>query len=170
MTTPTVQPSYGAFNTITLTGTSLATSSTFVAGREATAIDNSSNLYGDCQVAGKVTTGTTPTANTYIYIYVFERLDDTPTWPDVFTGSDAAATLTSAGVGFGFLKGAASLFVDTNTTARAYPFSFYLVPLFGYVPKFWSLFLTHNTAVNLNSTGGNHVFKYRGVNWIIPSL
>jgi hypothetical protein len=31
------------------------------------------------------------------------------------------------------------------------------------VPPKFVLFTVHNTGVNLNSTGGNHVFRYRGV-------
>ena len=171
MTTPTVQPSYATYNTITITLASLGTSSTFVAGEEATAVDNTTTLYDDVTVTGKITTGTTPTSGTLILIYAFERLDDAPTWPDVFTGSDSARTLTSVGVGQGFLRQCAALQVDSNTTARAYPFTFQLAQFFGgRVPKFWSLFVTHNTGVNLNATPGNHVVEYRGVNDIIPSI
>src|SRR5580765_5268340 len=42
---------------LTCTLASLATSSTFVAGREATSIDNSSNLYIDYRLTAKITTG-----------------------------------------------------------------------------------------------------------------
>ncbi len=171
MTTPTVQPVYASFATATITLASLGTSSTFVAGREATAISNGTNLYDDVLVTGKITVGTTPTINTQIIVYAFEQLDDTITWPDVFTGSDAAATLTSVGVGQGFLKPIASLNVDATTSDRAYPFTTYLAQYFGgNVPKNWSLFVTHNTGVNLNATGGNHVIKYRGYNYAIPSI
>ena len=33
----------------------------------------------------------------------------------------------------------------------------------GVVPKNHGLFVTHDTAVNLNSTAGNHSFSYTGV-------
>jgi hypothetical protein len=31
------------------------------------------------------------------------------------------------------------------------------------MPSRWALFVTHNTGVNLNSTAGNHFFKFIGV-------
>jgi len=172
MTTPTLQPVYGSYTTLTKTLASLATSSTFVAGRELPAIDNSSALYDDFEVSGKITVGTTPTVNTSILLYAFGTVDDTPTWPDVFGGTDAAKTLTSAGVGIGFLKLLASLAVDSTTSDRAYPFVVTgLAGLFGmYPPKRIGLFVTHNTGVNFNSTESNHIVKWRGFNWAIPSV
>lgn len=158
-----VNSAYANYATVTITLASLGSSSTFVAGREATAIDNSTNKYPELKVSGKITVGTTPTVNTQILVYVLERLNNTPTWPDVFTGSDAAATLTSAGVGRGFLKLGATLDVDSTTSNRAYPFTFRIARLFdGVAPDFFSVFVTHNTGVNLNSTGSNHVIEVQG--------
>lgn len=171
MTTPTVQPVYAASATLSCAVASLGSSSTFVAGYESAAFANGSSLYDDVRVGGQITVGTTPTINTQILIYAFESYDDAPTWPDVFDGTESAETLTSVGVGAGFLRLAAVLNVDATTSNRAYPFDFWIAPLFGgNVPKNWALFITHNTGVNLNSTGGNHVFKTTGVNYAIPSV
>lgn len=161
----TITPSYAASATITISPASLATSSTFVAGRESTVVDNSSNKYDDALFSGKVTVGTTPTINTQILVYVFAPMDDTPTYPDVMDGTDSAETITSAGVGRGFLKLAASLDVDATTSDRVYNFGpVSVASLFGGImPKFWSVFVAHNTGVNLNATGGNHIFTYIGV-------
>lgn len=160
----TVTANYANAATITISPASLATSASFVAGRESDVIDNSSNKYLDALVTGKVTVGTTPTINTQILIYVFATEDQTPTYPDVMDGTDSAETLTSVGVGSGFLKLAAVLSVDSTTSDRSYPFSFTVAALFGGVmPRHWGLFVTHNTGVNLNATGGNHVFKYQGI-------
>jgi len=163
----TIKPLYAASATITITLASLASSSSFVAGREATAIVNTSNLYDDALLSGKIRVGTTPTINTQILIYVFAALDDAPTYPDVFDGTDSDETLTSAGVGRGFLKLAAVLDVDATTSDRDYPFGpVSVAQLFGgHLPTRWSVFVTHNTGVNLNSTGGNHFIKYDGIQY-----
>jgi hypothetical protein len=166
----TVTPSYSSATTITcgVHATPLASSATFVGGRESTEIDNSTNKYDDVLLSGLVTVGTTPTVNTTIAIYVFSRNDqDAPTYPDVMDGTDSDETLTSAGVGQGFLKLAVALNVDSTTSNRGYAFGpISIAPLFGGVlPKFWSIFVTHNTGVALNSTSGNHFFKYVGVKY-----
>ena len=163
-----VNIAYGASATITVSPENVATSSTFVAGVESGSIDNTSNKYVDVLVGGTWTSGTTPTANTQVLIYVVSALDDTPTWPDVFDGTASAETLTSAGVGRGFLKLGAVLDVDTNTSNRAYYTTFSVAQLFGGImPLKWVLFITHNTGANSNSTAGNHVWKYTGITYTV---
>lgn len=153
---------YQAAQTLTNAIASLASSSTWLAGYESAAIDNTSNLFVDYLFDGKVTVGTTPTSGTEIRIYVVASVDGS-TWPDVFDGTTGAETVTSAGVGSGFLKLAASMAVDATTSDRGYPFTFSVAGLFGgFCPPKFALFTTHNTGVNLNSTAGNHVFTYRG--------
>lgn len=143
---------------------SLASSSTWLAGYESDVVDNTTNKYLDYKVNGKVTVGTTPTASTEIRIYVVSIWEDGSTWPDVFDGTTGAETVTSAGVGAGFLKLAAVLPVDATTSDRPYPFEFSVASLFGGVcPDKFVLFTTHNTGANLNSTGGNQVFNVKGV-------
>lgn len=164
----TVNIAYAASATITIAPQNVATSSTFVAGVESDVIDNTSNKYVDAIVGGTWTCGTTPTAATQVLIYVFSVRDDTPTYPDVFDGTGSAETLTSAGVGRAFLKLGAVIDVDTTTSDRAYPALFSVAQLFGGVmPLKWGLFITHNTAVNSNSTAGNHVWKYTGVTYTV---
>lgn len=149
--------SYSASTALTITLASLATSSTWLAGRESTAVDNSSAKHLDYLLSGQVTVGTTPTTGTEIRVYVVAQLDDT-NWPDVFDGTDSNETVTSAGVGSGFLRLAATMSVDANTSDRAYPFGMVSVAsLFGGVcPRKFVVFVAHNTGVNLNATGGNH--------------
>ena len=165
----TITPNYAAAATVTigLATTPLASSSTFVGGRESSVIDNTSNKYDDALLAGQVTVGTSPTSGTQINVYVFAPLDDTPTYPDVMDGTDSDETLTSAGVGQGFLKLAAVLSVDATTSNRAYPFGpVSVAQLFGgSMPPRWSVFISHNTGVALNSTAGNHFVKYIGVKY-----
>jgi len=162
----TITSNYAASAAITISLASIATSATFVAGAESTIIDNTSNKYVDAIVGGKITVGTTPTINTQIQIYVFTPIDSTPTYPDVMDGTDSVETLTSVGVGQGFLKLGAVLNVDAVTSNIAYPFSFSVAQLFGGVmPSRWGLFVTHNTGVNLHATGGNHVIKFEGITY-----
>lgn len=156
---------YAASATITISPENVATSSTFVAGVESGVIDNTSNLYLDALLAGTWTAGTTPTINTSVYVYVGAVRDDSPFYPDVFDGTSSAETLTSAGVGAGFLKLAGILYIDATTSNRVYDFGAVSVAqLFGGVmPLKWFVFITHNTGVNSNSTSGNHVWKYTGI-------
>lgn len=163
----TVTMNYGSPGTITISPASLATSSDFTAGRESTAVDNSTDKYVDALVSGKVTVGTTPTINTTINIYVYAQHDDSPTYQDVFDGTDSAETVTSSGVLSGVVRLLGALNVSATTSDRTY----FLAPtsvaqLFGGImPKRWGLFVAHNTGVNLNATGSNHEFKYTGVKY-----
>ena len=163
----TVSANFAADAQLTISLASLASSSTFVAGQESTVVDNSTNKYVDAMLSGKITVGTTPTVNTQILVYVFSPINATPTYPDVMDGTDSAETLTSVGVGRGFLKLAAVLDVDATTSDRVYPFGQVSVAqLFGGVlPQRWSVFVTHNTGVALNATAGNHEIRYQGVKY-----
>jgi hypothetical protein len=159
---------YEAATTMTCGVASLATSATFVAGRESTEVDWTAVLKDDALLEGKVTVGTTPTVNTQINVYVWGHHTSLASSAlDVLDGTDSAETLTSVGVGFSFLRLAAVLQVDSTTSDRAYYMpALSVASLFGgIVPPFWGIYVAHNTGVNLNSTGGNHEFKYLAVNW-----
>jgi len=156
-------------NAITITLANLATSSTLLAGEESTVVTNVSNLYVDAIVSGQITTGTTPTVNTTIAVYVhalLKQVSSTATYATAtataLTGVDAAATFEAGQLNS--LKLAASINVNA-TSNRAYniqPFS--VAQLFGGVlPIKWGLFVTHSTAVNLNATAGNHWMHYQGI-------
>lgn len=159
-----IKSEYGTSTALTNAIQSLGSSSTWLAGYESDVIDNTSNKYLDYSLEGKITVGTSPSAGTEIRIYVVASFDGT-TWPDVFDGTTGAETITSAGVASGFVKLAAVMLVDATTSDRSYPFSIGSVAaLFGgNCPAKFLLFVSHNSGVNLNSTGGNHVFNYRGV-------
>lgn len=159
---------YGSSAALTITLASLATSSTLVAGRESTAVSNTSNLYYDYLFGGFIAVGTTPTINTTIEIWGYASQDDTPTYPSLvtsgITGSDAGATAATAGIKSNALAPVGSLAVDATTTARQYNIApLYMSGIYGgNVPKKWGIWVTHSTAVNLNSTGGNHVLSSTG--------
>lgn len=166
MATATVN--YSSNTTITCSVASTASSSTFVAGRESNEIDNTTNKYMDALVQGKVTVGTTPTANTQIGIYVWGADTSLGTTAiDALDGTDSAETLTNTGVLYSALKLGAAITVTATTSDVGYNFApFSVAALFGGVmPKFWGLYVSHNTGVNLNSTGGNHVFSFNGIRY-----
>lgn len=152
-----IKTAWGSSSNLTITLASLASSSTHLAGRESTEVDNSSNKYLDFKLSGKITVGTSPGANTEIRVYVVGLMDDS-TYPDVFDGTDSAETVTSAGVRDGFCKLAAGIFVDATTSDRVYYFDAGSIrALFnGVLPKKFVVFVAQNTGANLNATGGNH--------------
>jgi hypothetical protein len=163
----TITPNYSSNTSITigLASTPLASSSTFLGGRESGEIDNTSNKYMDALVSGKVTVGTTPTANTQINVYVWGADTSLGTTAiDVLDGTDSDETLTNAGI-LAALKLGAVIQVPANTSNVGYPvLPFSVAALFGGVmPKYWGLYVTHNTGVALNSTAGNHFFEYVGI-------
>lgn len=155
---------YGASAAVTNAIQSLATSSTWLAGYESDVLDNTSNKYIDNFLSGKTTVGTTPTASTIIEHSIVTMADDS-TWPDVFDGTTSAETITSAGVKNGICVPLVYLTVDATTSDRAYWYTKRsLASLFGgFVPPKCVVFTSHNTGVNLNSTGGNQVLTQQGV-------
>jgi hypothetical protein len=75
---------------------------------------------------------------------------------DVLDGTDSAETLTNIGIRDALRQGAV-VNVPANTSDVAYevlPFS--VAALFGgQMPRFWGLFVAHNTAVNLRNNAVN---------------
>lgn len=143
---------------------SLASSAARTAGVESASVDNTSNKYLDALVGGKIKTGTSPTVGKQIDVWVYADWDGASGFPDVLDGTKSAETIASENVRNSALRLLASIRVDA-TSDRIY----YLAPtsvaaLFGGVmPRKWGLFLAHDTAVNLNSTAGDHAFHYVGV-------
>lgn len=150
---------------LTIDLASLANDSTnFLAGRESTAVDNTTNLDLDHLLSGKIRAGTSPTANNRIEVWVYAPISvsgGTPTYPDVFDGTDSAETATSRNVLFSALRLACTIIVDA-TTGRDYfipPTS--IASLFGgQLPTHWGVFVVNGSGVALDSTGGNHVLHY----------
>lgn len=154
---------YANAATITITLASMATSATRVVGRESAAVDNSTNLYVDALVSGKITTGTSPTGG-FIDIWVYASHDETPTYVDVLDGTDSAETFTDESSRNSAMELAHVIAPDTTNDQVYWVGPFSVAALFGGVmPRFWGLFISHSTAVNLNSTGSNHEWKYTGI-------
>lgn len=154
-----IKLAYGTATSGTGGITSLASSSTWVAGYEWFIIDNTTELAEDYFIDLVVRVGTTPTVNTEIRIYTFGSYDGS-TYPDVFDGTGSAETVTSVGVRDSFMKLAGVGIVDANTSDRDYPIQFNLRSLYPSLPKKVGVFVAHNTGVNLNSTAGNQKYAY----------
>jgi hypothetical protein len=154
---------YASSAAYTITLASLGSDTNLLAGRESTAVSNTSARYLEYLVGGKVTTGTSPTATRLIWIFAYGSIDDTPTYPDVMDGTDSAETVTSADIR-NALPMLQQLGTD-NTSDRTYwmPPKALSLAFGGAIPKNHGLFLTHNTGVALNATGSNHALSHTGI-------
>lgn len=168
MATATVN--YSSNTAITMDLAALASSGSFLSGRESTQIDNTTNKYVDCHVSGTISVGTTPTANTQIIVYVWGADTSLATTPiDTLDGTDSAETLTNAGV-LNALRWGATISVPATTSDVAYPIlPFSVASRFGgHMPKFWGLYVTHNTGVALRNTAVNtNSLEFVGVRYDI---
>lgn len=154
--------SYVSSAAIPCTLASLASSTTLTAGQESNLVDNSVALSLDYLVSGKVTTGTSPAIGT-IEVWCIAELDDT-TWPDVFDGTDSNETVTTRDILIGAALPVWSIIADATSNRTYYMPKTSIAGLFGGVcPRKFVLFLTQNTTVNLNATGGNHAFYQEAI-------
>ena len=152
-----IKSAFSASNqTITITVASLTNNS----AREGTAIDNSSNLYLDALVAGKLKSGAASTSSTGIVnIYAYGTADGGTTYSNSATGSDANITLTSPPNVR--LIGVVNMVAD-STTYKFGPFS--VAAAFGGVlPDHWGIIVENKSGGTLDATGGNHALFYQGV-------
>ena len=155
--------SYPAASDLTITLASLASDTSLLTGRESAVIDNSTNLYLDILISGKITAGTSPTASRSIEVWAVGSWDGT-NWPDVFDGTESAETITSADIKASVCRFVAAM-ATANTSDRTYHFGpMSLASAFGgTLPPKVVLFVTHSTGVALNSTAGNHQIRLQPV-------
>lgn len=153
--------SYVADAAFTMDLSALAASATWVAGREATWITNSSNRL-DAEITGKFISGTTPTAPAEHRLYYLKATEDTPTYPDVFDGTDSAETITNTNIRDGLVLGwSGTASTSSNITYDAIS-ALTMVQAFGIMPKHFSLFFTHaHTAALKTDAGNTNSFNYR---------
>lgn len=154
-----IKQAYGTASDATITLASLASDTNLLAGRESAEIVNTSTLALDYLVSGRITTGTTPTTARQIEVWAVGSWDGT-LWPDVFDGTESAETVTSADIKASVCR-LVAVMATSATSNVAYHFGpVSIASAFGGVcpPKF-VLFVTHNTAVALNATAGNHQIR-----------
>lgn len=163
-----VKAAYAASAAVTITLASLAASSTLLAGRESTAVDNgATNKYLDYLLAGKYRTGSANLQAGRIVTAAVGAQDDTPTWPDVFDGTDSAETITVQGMADAILRILSD--IATDATQRTWPWG--LVSLCASMglsvpPDQFVLFVAHSahTAANVwSATEGDHAVTRIGV-------
>ena len=165
----TTNIAYSSNTTITMDLSALASSSTFVAGRESTQVDNTSNLYVDAIVSGRFIVGTTPTLPCQLNVYVWgSDISLATTAIDVLDGTDSAETFTNTTVLNSALRlgSASQILVNTsNVTYDIAPFS--VAALFGGIlPKFWGLYVSHNMTAALKTDAGNtNSFRFNGITY-----
>lgn len=160
---------YSSNTAITFDISSLGTSSTFLAGRESTQIDNTTTQYIDALVNVDGITGhasTAPTVGQMIQLYVWGADTSLATTAiDVLDGTDSAETLAHASV-LQSLRFAAAPAVTVATAGLVYyvqPFS--VASLFGGImPKFWGLFLAHNHTGAL-AAAQSGLFSFNGITY-----
>ena len=120
-------------------------------------------------MSGSVSVGTTPTASTVIMFFVWgAETAPSSTAIDVIDGLDSAETITNTGVLYSMFRVGAAINVLVNTSDIAYPVApFSIAQLFGGVmPKYWGLFVAHNTGVNLRNDAVNtNSFEYVGIKY-----
>jgi hypothetical protein len=148
-----IKAKFGASTALTITLASLP-SSTSGAGQQSTLISNTTDKWQRVHVFFRVTTGTTPTVNKSIRFFLIKG--DDPAASNIRTdnagATDAALTVVTADQMYAVAVSA--------TSNVAYRGSF-VIDNPG--PE-WGIAVVHDTAVNLNSTGTNHVLRYVGEN------
>jgi len=158
---------YSSNIAITFDISSLATSASFLGGRECTQIDNTTNRYDDAIVNVDGITGhasTAPTIGQSVNLYLWGADTSLATVAiDVLDGTDSAETLGHASV-LQSLRFVDSATVTVATAGLVYYFMpFSVAPYFGgWLPKFWGLFLSHNHTGALAASQST-LFSYNGV-------
>lgn len=155
----TVKTNYDLSSDISISLASLASDTNLLAGVESAEIDNTVNGRRDFWISGKITTGTSPTASRQIEVWAVGSIDGT-LWPDVFDGTGSAETISLAGT-----KASVCRFVANMATTATSDKDYYFGPVLlssafgGDIPPKFVIFVTHNTAVALNATAGNHYIR-----------
>ncbi len=145
----TASPTFGTRQSITWTTTSLASDTNLLIGRESTVLDLETLDGIDVNIGGVIATGTSPTASRQIEIWAYELAGDTE-YTGSATGSDAGLTVTAeTKVNMKLVT-----IIPTNSTSdTSYRWASSIMRVFGYMPRKVGLWVTHNTGVNLKSTG-----------------
>lgn len=153
-----IKQAFGTANQgITITLNSLASSGT--AGRESTAVDNTSNLFLDALVTVKITlpSSGTPADSKAVYVYAYGTADGGTTYSDDATGSDAAFTHTDP-PNLKLIGIINAPVIDTAYVGG--PFSV-AAAFGGNLPAEWGIIVRNHTGVTLASSGNSA--HYQGV-------
>lgn len=148
-----VLDAFASVANFTLTLASLANSTVGV-GRQSTLIDNTSNKYTSALISLNIKVGTTPTANSLIYVYLIRsNADGTPIADDNAGASDAGITIVNASL-------LGTILVPDTTSNANYRKTFDTKFLGSLGPK-WGIAIVNSSGVALNASEG--VYSYIGV-------
>lgn len=162
---PILTQTYSANTAITLDLSSLAASTTFVAGRESTQIDNTTTQYVDAivNVLGITGSASAATANQGITIYAWGADTSLATTAiDALDGTDSAETITLPTLQS--LRFAGRAYTTVTTASQVYYFMpFNIAPLFsGVMPKFWGLYVSTDLTGGL-AAAMSAKFSFNGI-------
>lgn len=158
------QLAFNASSTTAITTTnlaSLASDTNLLAGWSGPVVDNGASAtlldvaLGCFIKAGSVA----PTAGQAIYVYAWTTIDDTPTYPDTITGSDATITLTSANVRDGFMRPVAGFTVDATANRVYYSGGNSIRGVFGCDVRKWGPWVVQNSGQALGASGHQFTIK-----------
>lgn len=143
---------YAASQALTVTNLhSLASSATWEGGWTSAAIDNGTTEYVDVYLAGTFTTHASNRQAGSINIWAYAALNDTPTWPDLFSagteGTEGTATVHDTEQRDSGMRFVASITVD-NGASEVYTFQpVSIASLFGGIlPDQFAIFVSQNAA------------------------
>lgn len=158
---------YGSNTTITINLSALASSSSFLAGRESTEIDNTVNKYVDAIVQGSFIVGTTPATTGGLKVFVWGANDSLATTAlDVLDGTDSAEAFTSTSLGATVMPASFTpvLVATSDTKYQVRSFSVANALGLSVLPKYWGLFVAHNMTAALKTDAANtDSFSYYGI-------
>lgn len=145
---------------LTLTLASLTSSAS--AGRESTAVDNSTDRYDDVIIQLKVALQSgSPANDKAVYVYAYGS-EDGSTYTDNASGSDAAITLRAPSAMP--IIGVISCPDSGGLTYEGQPMSI-AAAFGGHMPRKWGIVVRNYTGVTFSATEGNHAYKYTGVHY-----
>ena len=146
-----IKPLFGSPTAFTITLASLA-SSTAGAGRQSTLVDNNTTRWGRLLVFVKLKQGASPTGNRAAQVYLLRG--DGTNRDDGAGASDAALTVLNSQL-IGMLVNKSS--PATGDVLQGW----FVVDEPG---KEFGIAIVHDTGVALDSTAGNHLAQYLGIN------
>ena len=155
-----------AFTQTNLDG--IASSTTWVAGWTSEAVVNTTTKAMDYLVQGQFQVESAGLSAGVINVYAYASLNDTPTWPDLFSagteGTEGTATIHDTEIR-DTLRLVASITTDT-TASRYYSFQpVSIASLFGHVPTHWALFVAQSTGTTLETTGDPNQIYYMPIKY-----
>jgi len=143
-----IQPVFSNYSLLVCSLGGLPSSAAGV-GRQTTMVDNTVTKYIGISLNVKITLGTSPTPNKSIYLYLLEG--NGTNWTDGAGASDAALTVVNA-LPIGVMTTGTA--PTTGTILRK---SFVITPF-----TEWGIAIVHDSGVNLDATGSNHVLSWAG--------